>query len=256
MTDVVTQNYEILLDLVVGGAKTSPICAEILQRRLQEYINYELKEEVRFLMRYHGLNWDGATWKFLPIDYSWFEGKMPLLREQLESDCVEMMRYWIGEKDNRKNYREFCRYACLQIEGMLNFWAKQNNFTFFDRNKQVKPKPDLFDLIQKAKNEFILSRENEEILNNLRNIRNFQSHRNGSVILYEDQTLQAFHKIISDGFRPLKREIIDGLSPQERNTYYKNNEIYNYGKALLFLDSCQWTSVLDELNFIKGCISK
>lgn len=115
----------------------------------------------------------------VPIDYSFV--KDTDIRNQLESDYREMLRYRHGTRGHKVDFFEFCRYVQLQTELLLNYYdvkfcgdeemydailnsktpreAKKYSTLLYDFNKQYKLK-------------------NYDILNNgVRAVRNIQSHR-------------------------------------------------------------------------------
>ncbi|MBR4552978.1 MAG: hypothetical protein IKO20_04575 [Bacteroidaceae bacterium] len=59
------------------------------------------------------------------IDFSFIEEKG--IRNQLISDNREMMRYRYGTRFHAINFGEYCRYAHLQIEMLLNYFYKKTN---------------------------------------------------------------------------------------------------------------------------------
>jgi len=55
------------------------------------------------------------------IDYSFV--KDDVLRLKLESDWREMLRYRCGVRKHNPDFLEFCRYANLQAEGIINYYC-------------------------------------------------------------------------------------------------------------------------------------
>lgn len=70
-----------------------------------------LEEKVNLIRSYLAIDLQNL------IDYSGFEEPS---REQLFRDCVEMCRFEKGTPNHKKNFGEFCRYAHLQAEEMIN----------------------------------------------------------------------------------------------------------------------------------------
>jgi hypothetical protein len=53
------------------------------------------------------------------------------IRDQLYRDCIEMSKYRLGKINNCINFDEFCRYAHLQAEELLNyFYHRLYSFAF------------------------------------------------------------------------------------------------------------------------------
>jgi hypothetical protein len=63
---------------------------------------------------------------FQVIDYSFIENER--VRNQLICDNIEMSRHRLGKRSGKVDFEEFCRFATLQIEEMLNyfFYKKYN----------------------------------------------------------------------------------------------------------------------------------
>lgn len=81
--------------------------------------------------KYLGLDYhlDSAT---PDIDYSFIKDEN--VRNQLTSDYREMLRYRYGVRSHKVDFFEFCRYAMLQVEQLLNYYYKNN----FDTNDEIK----------------------------------------------------------------------------------------------------------------------
>jgi hypothetical protein len=57
---------------------------------------------------------------FQVIDYSFIENER--VRNQLICDNIEMSRHRLGKRTGKVDFEEFCRFATLQIEEMLNYF--------------------------------------------------------------------------------------------------------------------------------------
>ncbi|MDD6014782.1 MAG: hypothetical protein PUC18_00590 [Prevotellaceae bacterium] len=66
------------------------------------------------------------------IDYSFVADDY--IREQLISDFREMLRYRYGVRSHKIDFSEYCRYAMLQVEQLINYFY-QNKFS---SNEEVK----------------------------------------------------------------------------------------------------------------------
>lgn len=55
------------------------------------------------------------------IDYSFIQDE--ILRMKLEADWREMLRYRCGVRKHEPDFLEFCRYANLQAEGIVNYYC-------------------------------------------------------------------------------------------------------------------------------------
>ena len=81
-------------------------------------------ERIRNIEKYLGLDYTVDTWNSV-VDYSFV--KMPDVRNQLISDNREMMRFRYGTRYHEIDFDEFCRYAHLQIEMLLNYFYDIKN---------------------------------------------------------------------------------------------------------------------------------
>jgi hypothetical protein len=138
------------------------------------------------------------------IDYSEFEEPS---REQLFRDCLEMCRFEKGTPNHKKDFGEFCRYAHLQAEEMINyFFNKSLNFDLIKMMIFMKNHSNYIEKI-KAKNlnqipyslKLPAFRNYSKIekplidfLFFLNNFRNEMSHRNSLSAGEEDQQLKLY----------------------------------------------------------------
>ncbi len=76
-------------------------------------------KRIRKIEKYLGLDYSVDTLKS-SIDYSFIE--MDDVRNQLISDNREMMRFRYGTRYHEIDFDEFCRYALLQAEMLLNYY--------------------------------------------------------------------------------------------------------------------------------------
>jgi hypothetical protein len=58
------------------------------------------------------------------IDYKFIKDEK--IRNQLIIDCLEMGKYKYGKINSKINFEEYCRFAALQIELMVNYFIKHN----------------------------------------------------------------------------------------------------------------------------------
>lgn len=76
-------------------------------------------ERIRKIEKYLGLDYSIDSLKST-IDYSFIQ--MDDVRNQLISDYREMMRFRYGTRYHEIDFDEFCRYALLQAEMLLNYY--------------------------------------------------------------------------------------------------------------------------------------
>lgn len=81
-------------------------------------------ERIQKIERYLGLDYSIDSLKST-IDYSFIQ--MDDVRNQLISDYREMMRFRYGTRYHEIDFDEFCRYALLQAEMLLNYYYDVKN---------------------------------------------------------------------------------------------------------------------------------
>ena len=142
------------------------------------------------------------------IDYSEFEEP---IREQLFRDCLEMCRFEKGTPNHKKNFGEFCRYAHLQAEEMINFFftiASGKDISVLNRylkqelpNYNPKRNPNsIFHINYTAKlyafrKLISLEKNTLDLLYFLNDFRNELSHRNSSSVGNDDEVLIKFESL-------------------------------------------------------------
>lgn len=188
-----------------------------------------LESKINLIQKYLSIDVDNL------FDYSDFEEPS---REQLFRDNLEMIRYRKGVANHKINYGEFCRYAHLQAEEMINYYF----------NKTFKPNmSDIVQFIKKYANKYnpqklpsqihhidysfkliaitksvSFKKETVDKLFYLNKMRNEISHRNSLSIENDDKVLALYEK---EGFARSKIKL-DELSEMQKN-------IYNEGKFIM-----------------------
>ena len=81
-------------------------------------------DRISQIEKYLGLDYSVDT-KDSVIDYSFIS--IPSVKDLLECDNREMMRYRYGARYHKTNFNEFCRCAHLQSEMLLNYYYNQRN---------------------------------------------------------------------------------------------------------------------------------
>jgi hypothetical protein len=146
-------------------------------------------ERIKRIEKYLGLDYAVDTRNSV-VDYSFV--KMPDVYSQLVSDNREMLRFRYGTRYHKIDFDEFCRYAHLQVEMLLNYFYDIKNSSDIksikDHIKRYNPvvkidtATDLSSIAFNAKlwafsNEMHLDNKLKELIENLRLARNEQSHR-------------------------------------------------------------------------------
>lgn len=88
---------------------------------------YNGEERLNNIEKYLGLDF-AVDSKQSTVDYSFV--KLHDVKEQLVSDNREMMRFRYGTRYHEIDFCEYCRYAQLQSEMLLNYYYDQKNGSF------------------------------------------------------------------------------------------------------------------------------
>lgn len=200
--------------------------------------------------KYLSLDFDIDNMSF--PDYSFIDDES--IRNKLNSDFREMLRYQYGTRNHRIDFDEFCRYATLQIELLVNYYYEKHykcdvysfktallshnqNFTLSPYIATITDIP-LKTKVFQLRNEFDLKgHEIQDYLHAI-DIRNRQSHRG----------LKHDKDIISETEKKLEKE--NFLTKWGTLNYSKIEE----AKALIgekVLNEYQFQKWYDEQPFIK-----
>lgn len=192
------------------------------------------------------------------------------VRAQLISDNREMMRFRYGTRYHSINFEEFCRYAHLQAEMLLNYFYDKMNPSIEDALQHIKrhnlgAKLDGVKSLEAIpynvklwafRDEVALDYAIVFVLDNLRKVRNEASHRSpGS----EQNLIQAFKMQLVNMGIPLRQ---DGdvdfyklkAGTQEYNLYsnmVKNQEWYKEYRYLIWLHGEPYDQVVGALETLK-----
>lgn len=146
------------------------------------------------------------------IDYTFV--KEPFVRDQLTSDYREMLRYRYGVRSHKIDFSEFCRYAMLQVEQLINYYYQngfeseeevvsyinENSFITIEKIDSIKSLSLAVKLSAFSKN---LERKQSECLDFAREVRNEQSHRSAKEEL---DKVKAFRERLINMGLPLTKE--------------------------------------------------
>ena len=142
---------------------------------------------------------------FQVIDYSFIENER--VRNQLICDNIEMSRHRLGKRTGKEDFEEYCRFATLQIEELLNyfysvrFYGNLNEIIKFIQSKV----PDKFEVKGSSLGSVSLWSKFEAFMEetqlkstgklyqvgkSLIKLRNDGSHRNSLAISKEDDMLR------------------------------------------------------------------
>ncbi len=188
------------------------------------------------------------------IDYSKFEEPV---KESLIRDCIEMVRYENGTPNHKINFGEFCRYAHLQAEEMINYFLNklynkdidsicnfiQNNTQNYRPNKKPTEVHHIYytQKIAAFKSVYTLSPKASDCFWFLNEFRNELSHRSSLSNTSENTDLALFE---SSGFRGKTINVLL-LDDQQR-------KIYNRGKFIITKRMKDFNSIYDSLEELKS----
>ncbi|MCH6198569.1 hypothetical protein MMU07_03185 [Aquiflexum sp. LQ15W] len=212
-----------------------------------------LDQKVNLIRNYLALDFQNL------IDYSWFEEPS---REQLFRDCIEMCRFEKGTPNHKKNFGEFCRYAHLQAEEMVNyFFLKISNSDVRSVNRYLKQKNSNYSPSQEPTSIFhipykikltalkemvTLDKKISSHLYFLNDFRNELSHRSSLSEVNDDKTLQEFE---INGF-------LDGGYIEFNKLTKDQSKLYNDGRFIINKRKEEFYLVYEVLEELKTKISQ
>ena len=210
---------------------------------------------LKHIESYLGLDYDYLGERQSLIDYSFVQEAE--IRAQLISDNREMMRHRYGTRFHAISFVEYCRYAHLQAEMLLNYFYDKKNNNLDDVKKHIlKYNPDAERFISDAKtlgaisynsklwafcNEFSIDREIQDCLNNIREVRNQSSHRSPGG---EEQTMEESRKKLinmniplhpKDGYVQIAKLKKDAIVFNLFNNMVKNADWYKEYIVLIWM---------------------
>lgn len=194
------------------------------------------------------------------IDYSEIKNKN--VKNQLFRDCLEMSKYRLGKINNTINFDEYCRYAHMQAEEMINYFYNEK---FYGNTEYVKefilkhyPTYKFKDVIislteitySPKLNAFVKEYNLEKgplksTLEFLSNLRNELSHRNSMDVNNEDNILCE-----------LKNKNIDvSKSYIDYNNTPKNDvDLFKKGRFIFLKRKQDYEEIMINLNYLKDAI--
>ena len=199
-------------------------------------------------------------------DYNYI--KEPNVKAQLISDSREMLRFRYGTRDHKIKFSEFCRYAQLQAEMLLNyFYTKKNDCDVHKITTHIiKFNPNANGL-DKAQNILDISfsvklwafctefKMDFNIWNNIREVRNETSHRSPEeadkemVVKYKESLKRQGYIIAPSGILLNWRELDEPHKNIFRNIIQKSDEYKKY-KFQSWLSDKPYDTVIEAVNNI------
>lgn len=156
--------------------------------------NFDIERKIDLINEYLSIDFGQV------IDYSSFDKPVSL---QLTRDCIEMLRYQTGANHYKKDFYEFCRFAHLQAEEMLNYYFVKKFKNPSEIEKIIKSKYEKYKIrdvknvseisffakYNAFKSIYNKSRKTFYAINLLNSIRNDINHRSTLTKKNEDEIL-------------------------------------------------------------------
>lgn len=169
--------------------------------------------QIDSIEHYLGLDYTVDT-QDATIDYSFVADQFAY--RQLVSDNREMMRFRYGTRYHKTDFLEFCRFALLQAEMLINYLYNYNKPSFesikqrivqFNKKANLDSNETLESINFSVKfwafcSEFKLSNPTKTTIDNVRQIRNEQSHRS---LTSEDFSICEYQAWLNHLNMPLKQ---------------------------------------------------
>ena len=271
------EKLKVVIDKIVQLSKQNPEFEDELKKSLgiTTFSNNVRTSDKRIenIEKYLGLDYYVDT-QPSRIDYSFIQETV--IRERLDSDNREMMRFRYGTRYHAVSYKfdEYCRFAHMQAEMLLNYFYNKKNKSIecvIEHIKRFYPEAILKDNIKSLTDisyyskyrafnaEFNLNYNTSIILDNLRKIRNESSHRTPE---NEEKSLYEYKKKLVNMGLPIRP---DGLvdihkleeGSQKRNLYnnmVKGKDWYTDYKYLIWLHEQPYEKISDALEVLKQTI--
>ena len=232
--------------------------------------NSQNETRIKRIEKYLGLDYYVDDMRSI-IDYSFI--KEDNVRAQLISDCREMMRFRFGTRFHEILFEEFCRYAQLQAEMLLNyFYDKKNNNDLetvkihilrYNSNANLTEYKKLAAISLNIKlwsftTEFKLSIYNT--FNKVREVRNGQSHRSFNKEFdfraYQQELIRMGIPFYNSGYVNTKDLANNMVLNNVFNTTIKESEKYKKYIFSVWMNDKPFDSIIDSLNKLKNTIAQ
>ena len=204
------------------------------------------------------------------IDYSYIIE--PEVRDKLISDNREMMRFRYGTRSHRVDFEEFCRYAQLQAEMLLNYFYSMKDVTIQNIILHIKKFSPKAYIPESATNlssiSFIVklwAYDNEfkqnitETFDHIREVRNNQSHRTPQ---YEKFSIKDYQKKLLDWGIILRLDgTYDWYKTKQNKLAYnifetkvKNTKEFNFYNYILWYNNKPYDEIEEKLKMLSASI--
>ncbi len=232
----------------------------------------DVDKRIKHIEKYLGLDFYVDSIKSI-IDYSYIEDEA--VREQLISDNREMLRFRYGTRYHEILFEEFCRYALLQAEMLLNyFYSIKFPNDVEAAIKHIKEKnpgaiikdgtSELIAISFNAKlwafcDEFGLKRAKDDF-QYVREVRNRQSHRNPpekqniSFTDYQQQLIRKGIKLTKDGSFDHNETKKDKVAYDIYNNEIKNTPQFKTYNFLVWMHRKPYDEVCSRLKGLSDAV--
>lgn len=200
------------------------------------------------------------------IDYS-FVTELAV-KAQLISDNREMMRFRYGTRYHAIHFEEYCRYALLQGEMLLNYFYDKRHSTIREiiehiqkYNSTARIKADLSSLSEISFNvkfwafekEFSIDQHLSISWNNIRKVRNTLSHRSVEsdemcVSNYKKKLIAMNLPLSEDGYVKTTKLVMGSTEYNLYHNMVKNDEDYKKYLYLIWLSKKPFDEVFRSLH--------
>lgn len=174
----------------------------------------DFDKRVEHIEKYLGLDYYVDSQQSL-VDYSFVEETE--IRAQLISDNREMMRYRYGTRFHIINFEEYCRYAHLQVEMLLNYYYDKTSSTLdeikahivkYNSSAEIANAKSLGTISYNSKLWAFCAEHNivystRTIFDYIREVRNRSSHRSPEI---EEGTISDARKKLKTMSLPIHKE--------------------------------------------------
>lgn len=231
-------------------------------------------KRIRKIEKYLGLDYSVDTLKS-SIDYSFIE--MDDVRNQLISDNREMMRFRYGTRYHEIDFDEFCRYALLQAEMLLNYYYDVVNHSDLGAiishiktyNTSAKIPDDVKTLssisfnvkLWAFKAEHKMEYSLSSMLDNIRMVRNELSHRSTIKVHFDIEAYQAELKsfgipLFANGFVNTKMLETNHVLKNVFDTKIAKTEQYKEYKFMLWYIPKPFESIVNGIEGLSQLVYK
>ena len=258
--------YKNLLDKIEQLTSTDPEFRKAMEERFGQNSIYLNK--IKQIEKYLGLDFSLDKIDSI-IDYSFVDNEYVKL--QLISDNREMLRYRYGTRGHKIDFLEFCRYAHMQAEMLVNYYfdkkcngdiekiieyIKNNNPRANLNSKETKLSS--INYIYKyyaIKNIFNFDWHNGNVLIKISEVRNIQSHRSVGNVEVDLSYVEVIKK--SGLYLNHDKDDFDWYKIQadanQKNTYdtiYNKDEKYKNYQINLWISKQPYDSVIETLKIL------